>query len=145
MDYPLCHYRLPPWLIYRTRSSDGLLYWSLSTWDYAKSRDPWTESTTYWDYLGGGYNGEGSLLYPGMDAGISGCVPGMRLKTIRDSLEDYEYFLLAERAGLGARARDLVSRVARDWKDWDADPLEIEKARVELGALIDADARVATE
>ena len=44
------------------------------------------------------YNGEGMLFYPGEDAGIDGPIASIRLKNLRDGMEDYEYFTLLEKA-----------------------------------------------
>jgi hypothetical protein len=49
---------------------------------------------------------EGSLLYPGADVGVQGFIPSIRLKQIREGLEDYEYLTIAQRRS-GAVARTL--------------------------------------
>jgi hypothetical protein len=79
---------------------------------------------------------EGSLLYPGVDAGVQGLVPSIRLKEIREGLEDYEYLkLLAERRGRAA-AEQVVKRIARAWQDWDTEPLHLLEARAEIAGSI---------
>jgi hypothetical protein len=92
----------------------------------------WTNPLTF----GGGYNLEGSLLYPGVDAGVRGLVSSMRLKQIREGLEDYEYLkILAGRRGKAA-AEDAVRRIVRSWSDWDGDASHLLRARAEIARLI---------
>jgi hypothetical protein len=43
------------------------------------------------------YNGGGFLFYPGLPCGIDGPVAGMRVKNLRDGMEDYEYFAILEK------------------------------------------------
>ncbi|HQK93060.1 MAG TPA: DUF4091 domain-containing protein [Armatimonadota bacterium] len=82
---------------------EGLLYWSTTYW--AAVADPWTDMTTVPDINKSIY-GDGSLLYPGKPVGIDGPVASIRLKIIRDGIEDYEYLrLLAQRRGMLAAHR----------------------------------------
>ena len=75
---------------------------------------------------------EGSLLYPGIDAGVQGFIPSVRLKEIREGLEDYEYLkILAQRRGESA-AQNLVRKIARSWHDWDPDARHLLAARAEI-------------
>ena len=105
LDFPLLNYRIPMWISWRLGVT-GLLYWSTTNW--ASAGDVWTNPLTYEDQ----YNMEGSLLYPGADAGVQGFIPSIRLKEIREGLEDYEYLkILAERRSRAAAA-DVVKRIA---------------------------------
>jgi hypothetical protein len=129
LDFPLLNYRVPMWISWRFGIT-GLLYWSTTNW--ASTRDVWTNPLTFDDQ----YNMEGSLLYPGVDAGIQGLVASIRLKEIREGLEDYEYLrLLAERRGKAA-AEQVVKRIARTWQDWDTDPRHLMEARAEIAGSI---------
>ncbi len=133
-DYPLLNYQVPAWTSWRYRIK-GLLYWGgMAYWD--KVEDPWTLPATY----GSGesvYNGEGSLLYPAEDVGYSGIVPSMRLKSLRDSIEDYEYMAILARAGKTTAAQKVVQALTPSWYDWEKDPAAYEKARVEMGRMIE--------
>ncbi len=136
-DFPLLHYRAPSWIAWRYRMR-GLLYWgSMSVWNIVD--DPWTEPGTY-DLRkrenGPLYNGEGSLLYPGRDAGYEGVVASLRLKALRDSIEDYEYFAILERLGRTAEAEKIVLPLAGSFFQWNADPKAYDEARARLAALI---------
>ena len=126
LDFPLLNYRVPAWTSWRYGMT-GLLYWTTVFWE--KPEEIWTNPLTYRD----AYNMEGALFYPGAGAGIDGPVSSMRLKAVRDGMEDYEYFrLLAEREG-AEKARAKVMEIARSWTDWDADPSALLRARTEIG------------
>jgi hypothetical protein len=82
------------------------------------------------------YNGGGYLFYPGEPCGIDGPVTCMRLKNLRDGMEDYEYFALLERlAGRGAVDK-IVRRIAPNWWGFSRDPDAIAAAREELAEEI---------
>jgi hypothetical protein len=55
----------------------------------------------------------------------------MRLKALRDGLEDYEYLVLAGEAGT-ARA----ATVASSWTKWETDPAKIAAAREDLAKAV---------
>ena len=91
LDFPVLNYRIPMWISWRFDIT-GLLYWSATNW--SSTWDVWTNPLTYRDQ----YNMEGALLYPGVDAGVQGFITSIRLKEIREGLEDYEYLkILAQR------------------------------------------------
>jgi hypothetical protein len=123
IDFPLLNYRIPAWTS-RRYGLTGLLYWTMVYWT---AGDVWANPLTY-NRL---YNGEGSLFYPGGDAGIEGPVPSMRLKALRDGLEDYEYLLLAGDAGL-----EKAASMASSWATWETQPWKLSAAREELAQII---------
>ena len=133
IDFPLLNYRVPAWIAWRCRMS-GILYWGgLSYWN--KAEDPWTDPKTYCE--GGHFwNGEGNLLYPGRAVGFDGIVPSMRLKALRDGLEDYELLALLERAGQASEAERIVKPLAASWFQWEKAPAAYDAARAELARLI---------
>ncbi len=132
VDFPLLHYRVPAWIMWRYRVR-GLLYWSMTWWDHVD--DPWVQPDDYHDKLV--FNGEGTLLYPGRDVGYEGVAPSMRLKAVRDSIEDYEYMAILERLGLADEAAKVVKPLADSWYKWDHDPVAYELARYKLAKLIE--------
>jgi Domain of unknown function (DUF4091) len=100
---------------------------------------PWIDPATYQPEksLGGRvYNGEGSLVYPARAAGYEGIVPSLRLKALRDSIEDYEYLAIMERLGLADGAMNEVVPRAGSWTHWATDPAAFEKARTRLAEAI---------
>jgi glycosyl hydrolase family 123 len=128
-DFPLLSYRIAPWLN-RRYGITGLLYWSTVYWG-SPDRNPWDDPgfRIRW-------NGDGFLFYPGDDAGIEGPVASMRLKNLRDGMEDYEYFVLLEARG----GKDLVDRTVREavptWGSWDQDPYRLLELRRQLAEAI---------
>jgi hypothetical protein len=141
IDYPLLNYRVPTWIAWRYRMK-GLLYWGgLSYWQ--KVDDPWTEAPYY---AGSGkpqqgekgivFQGEGSLVYPARAVGYDGIVPTIRLKALRDGVQDYDYFALLERAGKADEAEKIVAPLAESWFAWEKDPAAYTAARAKLAALL---------
>jgi hypothetical protein len=129
LDFPLQNYRIPMWISWRFGIT-GLLYWSTTNWD--PTRDVWTNPVTYEDQ----YNMEGSLLYPGVDAGVRGFITSIRLKQIREGLEDYEYLTILARRRGRAVTQGLVKKIARSWHDWDTDTRHLLEVRAEIARSI---------
>ena len=137
IDWPLLHYRVPAWIAWRFRER-GLLYWGGMAW-WNEVEDPWTDPWTYGHKEGGKgivWNGEGTLVYPARPAGYDGIVPSLRLKALRDAIEDYEYLSILERAGLADQAQAVVLPLAESWFKWEKDPAAWQKARARLADLI---------
>ncbi len=136
-DFPLLHYRVPAWTAWRYRIR-GLLYWGgMSFWKQVD--DPWTEPGTLdrrQDGRGPLFNGEGSLLYPARAVGYEGIAPSLRLKALRDGIEDYEYLAVLERLGLAAPAQEVVLGLTPSWFTWEPNPSAYDAARAELAAMI---------
>jgi len=128
IDRPMIVYRVPTW-INRQYGITGLLYWSTVT----RVLDPWNNPAFAHP---GHYNGGGYLFYPGVPCGIDGPVASMRLKNLRDGMEDYEYFaILAARSGDEA-VKPVVDRVAPNWWEYVRDPQTLLAARRELAEQI---------
>jgi hypothetical protein len=134
IDFPLLDYRIPAWESWRYGIT-GLLYWTTVYWQ--KAGDVWTNPVTYGEgrYA---YNGEGSLFYPGAAAGFAGPVASLRLKQIREGLEDYEYFKLLEQRGDKSWGVQLAARLAESWVKWDEDPQHLYALREEIAKRLNA-------
>lgn len=127
IDRPLLVYRIPIW-INRQYDITGILYWSTVT----KVSDPWHNPAFRQRFNGGGF-----LFYPGVPCGIDGPVASMRLKNLRDGMEDYEYFALLEKK-VGAEAvKRIVDKVAPNWWDYTRDTQTILAARRAIGNAIE--------
>jgi len=136
-DFPLLNYRVPAWIAWRYRLT-GILYWGgMSYWRGVD--DPWTDPGTL-DRRDRNpklmYNGEGSLLYPGRAVGYDGVVSGLRVKALRDGIDDYDYLAILDRLGLRAEAEKVVLPLAGSWFKWEPDPAAYEKARAKLAEMI---------
>jgi hypothetical protein len=84
-----------------------------------------------------GGNGDGTLFYPGKPSIIGGTtdvpIESIRLKLIREGLEDYEYWaLLAGRAGSEA-ASQFVGTFIRNIHDFDDSPEKLYAVREQIG------------
>ncbi len=137
---PLLNYRAPAWIAWRYEIT-GLLYWGgMCFWRDVE--DPWTDPKTLdrrnrrADGRGPLFNGEGTLVYPGRAVGYDGIASSLRLKALRDAIEDYEYLAILDRQGQGEQAREIVLPLATGWFDWQRDPAAYETARRRLAELI---------
>lgn len=127
VDFPPINFRIQAW-INQVFGFTGLLYWRVDQW----SKDPWSSFGKENEYPGGGM-----LVYPGGPVGITnGVVPSVRLKHLRESVEDYEYIEILKSMGETEFALDTVRSVARDWKDWTRDEKVLMSARNKLGERI---------
>lgn len=137
IDYPLLHYRVPSWMAWR-EGMRGLLYWGgMSYWDQVD--DPWTDPKTYRpgrNPKGPLFNGEGTIVYPAGAVGYDGIAPSLRLKALRDSIEDYEYLAILDRLGRASDAKRIVQELTPSFYQWNADPMACETARAKLAELI---------
>ena len=108
----------------------GFLYWSSVYWP--PDHDPWVNPhfrDKYW--------GEGMLLYPGKPVGVEGPVTSIRLKLIREAMEDFETMTLAAEAGRKSKVDRIVRGLARSFTDWERDPEGYMVARAELAEVIE--------
>ncbi len=131
IDFAPVQFRAPFWVNWHY-GAKGFLYWSSIYW--GKDQDPWTRPhfrDQYW--------GEGMLLYPGKNVGLDGPAPSIRLKLIREALEDYEYMTLAAGQGHKAQVDGIVDSLARSFDDWSQSPEAYMVARAKLAELIAAE------
>ena len=137
IDFPLLNYRVPSWIARRYEMC-GLLYWGgMSFWQQVV--DPWIDPKTLdrrKNGKGALYNGEGTLVYPGRAVGYDGIAPSLRLKALRDGIEDFEYLAILARAGQSEAARKIVLPLAESWFKWQPDPGAYVAARSQLARLI---------
>ncbi len=130
LDYAPINFRIQPGFISESLGLTGLLYWRLDDW----SSDPWNNALAF-----PGYPGEGMLVYPGDQVGLPGTVIGsMRLKYLRDGVDDYDYIELLKQAGYGDWALSLARTIGPDWSNWTRDPNALEAVRLQLGNMLDS-------
>ena len=134
IDFAPINFRIQPGFISQSLGLSGLLYWRVDDW----SSDPWNEVNNTGQFGSNNYPGEGMLVYPGSTVGIQGVAPSMRLKWLRDGVEDYEYVELLKTQGYGFWALGVAAIVGPDWTNWARDPAALESARIQLGQQLDA-------
>ncbi|MDM9381280.1 DUF4091 domain-containing protein [Chlorogloeopsis sp. ULAP01] len=132
IDFEPINFRIQPGFISQSLSLTGLLYWRIDLW----TKDPWHDVQTFFAD-NHNYPGEGMLVYPGKQVGIEGVVPSMRLKWLREGVEDYEYIEILKKLARRDWALAVSRGVARDWKNWTRDPKVLESARHRLGEEIE--------
>jgi hypothetical protein len=132
-DSPVRH-RIMEWLTWKYKIG-GELYFNTNE-AYAK-KNPWSDV-----YLFGG-NGDGTLFYPGLPDVIGGSthipVESIRLKLIREGLEDYEYLALLKKFRGQKAADHYVDMLVRTAYDYDQDPKKLYAVREEIARQLDAE------
>jgi hypothetical protein len=128
LDFAPINYRIQPGFISHSLNLTGLLYWVFDHW----TNDPWNDLTR----VGKNYPGEGQFVYPGNQVGIKGIAPGMRLKWIREGIEDYEYIEILKSLGRADFAMGLAKQIGPDWQNWTRSSDAIYLARRRLGEEI---------
>ena len=128
IDRPLTVYRIPTWINYQYDIT-GLLYWSTVT----TVIEPWFNPAFAHPRH---YNGGGFLFYPGVPCGIDGPVSSIRLKNLRDGMEDYEYFTMLEKLAGKEAVKRIVDTIAPNWWEFSKDPDSFLAARRKLAEAI---------
>ena len=102
---------------------------------YGQNNDPWENIR-----LSGG-NGDGTLFYPGRPDRIGGRtdipIESIRLKLIREGMEDYEYLALLAKLDGRQAAGQYADRIVEKPYLWESQPEVVLKVRQELGEALD--------
>ena len=132
IDFDPIDFRIQPGFINQSLNLTGLLYWRIDRW----TSDPWNNVNNTGAFSSANYPGEGMLVYPGQQVGVKGVVASMRLKWLRDGVEDYEYVQILKNLGKEDVALQIARGVGPDWTHWTRDAGAIESARQQLGQAI---------
>lgn len=132
IDFDPIGIRLQAGFLSQSLGITGLLYWRVDKW----GSDPWNNVNNSGVFSSNNYPGEGVLVYPGGPVGLAGVVGSIRLKQIRQGIQDYEYVEILKKLGQGDWALKEVKRIAPDWKNWTRDTEAVEAVRRELGERI---------
>ncbi len=112
------------WFSFRYGAT-GELYYETAQAYY--DHDAWTSQ---WDFNG---NGDGTLFYPGTKAQIGGSVDipvaSLRMKMIREGMEDYEYLKLLSDLGGADQAQQIARQLFPHAYQSDASPVDLMAAR----------------
>jgi hypothetical protein len=160
VDYPATDPRVIFWMNWKYRVP-GFLYWTINRWHMnlqdrppaiQKQIDagkrwpdvPWRTQTT------ASFNGDGHLVYPGPDGRL---LSSIRLESVRDGIDDYEYFYLLDTLARQAQASPQVDKallakahrllavnpaVVTSRTEFTTDPRVMLDARRELAETIEA-------
>jgi hypothetical protein len=130
VDRPGTAARAVAWLGWRRGLSGELYYDMLQTW----GGDPWKDVRAF------AGNGDGTLLYPGRPEELGGKSPfpveSIRLKIIRDALEDVELLRLASTSGEAALAKRVAARLVPSARGFEREAKPWLEARRLLGDAV---------
>ena len=173
IDHPAINMRMWLWISYQYQLK-GILIWQAVYWNSVIAsprgmlQDPWKNPMSYTDGYGEAFgmqlswgNGDGRYFYPPhrdpnkdrqkiLDFEP---VPSLRLETLRDGIEDYEYLVMLEKAvkenRIGNRKKmkqaqallDLPEEMFRSFQDYNKDPQYLLQYREKIAALLDIASR----
>ncbi len=134
LDFPPLNHRMTAWIAW-VHGITGQLYWD--SFDWRQEIDPWERADTQL-IDGRVYNGDGLLIYPGCvrTSGRDEPVPSLRLKWIRESMDDYDYLHLATEVVGREAVMARVRMICRDVGDWDNGPAQLLAIRAGIGRLL---------
>ncbi|MCG3114502.1 MAG: DUF4091 domain-containing protein [Candidatus Manganitrophus sp. SA1] len=131
IDLPATFSRVMQWMSFKYNIQGELYYDMVYAFGQA---DPWRTQ----HYFGG--NGDGTLYYPGKPSKIGGTkhipIESIRLKLLREGMEDYEYLHLLKTMGEEAYANEQLALVVTNTYTWNRDPLDFYDAREKMAARI---------
>lgn len=131
LDSAPINFRIPQGWIAHSLDLKGVLVARVDTW----TDDPWSEVPIY---VQGNkdYPGIEMFFYPGDKVGLNQVVPSIRLKRLREGMEDYEYTEILKKLGHQDWAMKIVRRVGKNWRYWTKNPNDLYAARQKLGEKI---------
>jgi hypothetical protein len=127
IDFGPINERQQAGFISQSLGATGLLGWAATQW----SGDPWNNPYKQFEA------GEGAFVLPGGAAGLQSAAPTIRLKGLRDGVQDYNYVQMVRNNGNNAFADQISHTVGLNFHKWSRDPREVEKAHEALGYEIE--------
>jgi glycosyl hydrolase family 123/fibronectin type III domain protein len=110
--------RIWTWLT-RRYGFTGILFWQ-TVYILGQSNDPWDSM-----YASPFFHGDGSVIFPGTVDRIGGLtdipVASLRMKYLREAMEDYEYFHILDQAGDADWVDDVTRTVSPKTYVWEHD------------------------
>ena len=132
IDTPGAANRVMQWVAWKYRI-EGELYFSMNE-AYARNQDPWTDVRLF------GGNGDGTLFYPGRPSRIGGLadipIESIRLKLIREGMEDYEYLALLAKLGGKRTADEFADRIVTKPYIWESQSVAFLRVRQDMGETL---------
>ena len=136
VDYPPINERIQAGFLNFMQGATGLLYYRADGWTAGNAIGSWNNVDTTACGGGLGRPGDGIFVYPPAPIASTESAPGIRLKAIRDGIQDYEYAQMLKNLGqLGAVDNTLLP-IATSWSNWSHDANALLNARTQLGELL---------
>jgi hypothetical protein len=121
--------RIMEWLTWKYNIR-GELYYSTDE-GYHTPQGPWKDVHIF------GGNGDGTLFYPGRPDVVGGAtdipIESIRLKLIREGLEDYEYLRMLDKLSGDNTVAELMNKLIRNAYDYEQDPQKLYAIRELIG------------
>jgi len=133
IDFAPINERLQAGFLNQTQGATGLLYYAVDRWNSGDSLTSWNSLNTCGCGCGVPGSGDGIMLYPPSPIGSSEAAPGIRLKNIRDGIQDYEYAQILKNLGQVPFLNSVIVPIATSFTNWTHDPTALENARQQLG------------
>jgi Domain of unknown function (DUF4082)/Domain of unknown function (DUF4091)/Abnormal spindle-like microcephaly-assoc'd, ASPM-SPD-2-Hydin/Immunoglobulin I-set domain len=136
VDYPPINERIQAGFLNFTQGATGLLYYRADGWTAGNAIGSWNNVDTTACGGGLGRPGDGIFLYPPAPIASTESAPGIRLKAIRDGIQDYEYAQMLKNLGQLGVVDNTLLPIATSWSNWSHDPNALQNARTALGQLL---------
>jgi len=133
VDYPPINERIQAGFLNWTQGATGILYFRSDGWTAGNTIGSWNNVDTTGCGGGLGRPGDGIFLYPPGPIASTESAPGIRLKAIRDGIQDYEYAQMLRNLGQITFVDSVLQPIAASWTNWTHDPNALEGARLQLG------------
>src|SRR5437879_3017897 len=133
VDYPPINERIQAGFLNWTQGATGVLYYRSDGWTAGNTIGSWNNVDTTACGGGMGRPGDGIFIYPPGPIASTESAPGIRLKAIRDGIQDYEYAQILKNLGQEDFTNSVIVPIATSWTNWSHDPNALETARLQLG------------
>jgi|GEM_PF-1148713 len=133
VDYPPINERIQAGFLNWTQGATGILYYRSDGWTAGNAIGSWNNVDTTACGGGLGRPGDGIFLYPPGPISSTESAPGIRLKAIRDGIQDYEYAQILKNLGQVPFLDPILLPIATSWSNWSQNPNALESARLQLG------------
>lgn len=132
IDYPPINERIQAGFLNWTQGAAGILYYRSDGWTAGNTLDSWSNLNVT-ACSGHSKPGDGIFVYPPGPIASTESAPGIRLKAIRDGIQDYEYAQILKNLGQSQFLTTLITPLATSWTKWSQDPKVLENVRMQLG------------
>jgi hypothetical protein len=136
VDYPPINERIQAGFLNWTQGATGILYYRADGWTAGNTIGSWNNVNTTACGGGMGRPGDGIFVYPPGPIGSTEPAPGIRLKAIRDGIQDYEYAQILKNLGQSTFLNSVIEPIAASWANWSRHPAALENARLQLAKRI---------